>query len=85
MSKWSSRKFWLTLLGDGVGAVTALTGYVTANQELVYGGLAMVVALTASYLKAEKDVDMAQANAEAEIVCQQLYHEKHCPVCNKKE
>ena len=85
MSKWSSRKFWLTILGDGVGALTALGSWWTGNAEGFYAGLAMIVAVTASYLKAEKDVDMAHADAEAQLLSQQLFHDQHCPVCNKKD
>jgi len=73
MSKWSSRKFWLTLVGDGGGAITALTGYLTGDKELIVMGIATAVALTLGYLKSEKDVDVARAQAEAE----KMWHAAH--------
>jgi len=85
MSKLGSRKFLLTLAAAVGGGITGLTGYLTGDEKSFYAGIGAAVAVILGYLKAEKDVDVAHADAEAQLLSQQLFHDQHCPVCNKKD
>lgn len=73
MNKWTSRKWILTILIEVLGGATAVGGFVYGDKEIAYGGLAICVAALIAYLKAEKDVDMAWADVEAE----KLWHQHH--------
>ena len=76
-NRWTSRKWLLTILTEILGGATALGGFVYGEREVAYGGLAICVASLVAYLKAEKDVDVAWADAEAE----KLWHANHCKDC----
>jgi len=79
MGKWTSRKWLLTVFGEILGGATALGGFVYGEREVAYGGLAICVASLVSYLKAEKDVDMARADTEVEVAL----HKLHCDKCKE--
>ena len=85
MSKWTSRKWWAFLITEFSGIVTAGAGYLMGEKEVGFAGLAMMIASAMGYWKAEKDVDVAHADAEAQLLSQQLFHDQHCPICNKKD
>ena len=77
MSKWTSRKWILTILTEILGGATALGGFVYGEREVAYGGLAICVAALAAYLKAEKDVDAAREGKTVFCDCE-------CEECQKK-
>jgi len=58
--------------------VTAGAGYLMSEREVGFAGLAMMIASAYGYWKAEKDVDVAWADVEAE----KLWHANHCKDCN---
>jgi len=63
MSKWTSRKWIITLLTAGGGALTGLVGHLTVDEKMFYAGIGTAVAAVLGYLKSEKDVDAARAGA----------------------
>lgn len=73
--KLTSRKFWITVLTWITGACTAILAALNGNEPLLGGGLGLMAFATGSYLKAEKDIDMARQEAEAA----ELYHICHHP------
>jgi len=77
MSKWTSRKWILTILTEILGGATALGGFVYGEREVAYGGLAICVAALVSYLKAEKDVDAAREGKT-------VFYDCECEECQKK-
>ena len=62
--KFTSRKWWLMLWGQLIGGGTALYGSNGGDETLTYVGLALMAIIALGYLKAEKDVDVARADAE---------------------
>jgi len=77
MTKWTSRKWLLTLFGELLGGITAVGGALYANQEAFYSGLGVCVVSLAAYLKAEKDVDAAREGKTVFCDCE-------CEECQKK-
>ena len=63
-NKWTSRKFWIAIVGQGVGIVTLIWGASTAGQVEAIAGAIIIITTALGYLKAEKDVDVARANKE---------------------
>ena len=61
-SKWTSRKFWVAIVGQVVGIVALIWGASIAGQFEAISGAVIIIASTLGYLKAEKDVDVARAN-----------------------
>jgi uncharacterized membrane protein len=59
-SKWTSRKFWVAIVGQIVGIVTLISGASTAGQVEAIAGAVIIIATALGYLKAEKDVDVAR-------------------------
>jgi uncharacterized membrane protein len=59
-SKWTSRKFWVAIVGQVVGIVTLVWGASTAGQVEAIAGAVIIIATALGYLKAEKDVDVAR-------------------------
>ena len=81
MSKWTSRKWWAFLITEFSGVVTAGAGYLMSEREVGFAGLAMMIASAYGYWKAEKDVDVAWADVEAE----KLWHANHCKDCKPSD
>ena len=63
-SKWTSRKFWVAIVGQVVGIVALIWGASIAGQFEAISGAVIVIVSTLGYLKAEKDIDVARANRE---------------------
>jgi len=61
-SKWTSRKFWLAIVGQVVGIVALIWGASTAGRVETIAGAVIMIATALGYLKAEKDVDVAREN-----------------------
>ena len=59
-NKWTSRKFWTTVVSQVVGVVTLVAGIAIADQTAIIAGAIITIAVTLGYLKAEKDVDVAK-------------------------
>ena len=76
MSKWTSRKWMLTLANEVVGGLTAVLGAFYGEEKVIYGGLTYMLITGLGYLKAEKDVDAAREGATTihECACD-------CPSC----
>jgi uncharacterized membrane protein len=60
-SKWTSRKFWVAILGQVVGIITLIWGASTAGQVEAIAGAIIIIASSLGYLKAESDIDKARA------------------------
>lgn len=58
--KWTSRKFWVAVVGQVVGIVTLVAGAAAAQQFEAIAGAVIIIAVALGYLKAEKDVDVAR-------------------------
>jgi len=63
-NKWTSRKFWTTVVSQVVGVVTLVAGIAIADQTAIIAGAIITIAVTLGYLKAEKDVDVARVKGE---------------------
>ena len=63
-NKWTSRKFWIAIVGQIVGIVTLIWGASTAGQVEALAGAVIIIATALGYLKAESDVDKARLNGE---------------------
>ena len=63
-NKWTSRKFWIAIVGQVVGIVTLIWGASIAGQVEAIAGAIIIITTALGYLKAEKDVDVARANKE---------------------
>lgn len=63
--KFTSRKWWLMIWGELVGGGTALWGSNGGDETMTYAGLALMTIIALGYLMAEKDVDVARAEAES--------------------
>lgn len=61
ISKWSSRKFWMAIVGQVVGIVTLIWGASTAGQVEAIAGAVIIIATALGYLKAEGDIDKERA------------------------
>jgi len=77
-SKWTSRKWLITLANEAAGGLTAILGALYGEREIIFGGLAYMLVTGLGYLKAEKDVDAAREGAT-------VINECDCPVCNPEK
>jgi len=59
MSKWTSRKFWVAIIGQVVGIVTLIWGASTAGQVEAIAGAVIIIVTALGYLKVEGDIDKA--------------------------
>ena len=58
-NKWTSRKFWLAVVGEVSGLITLFAGAVQAEKFSIIAGALITIAVALGYLKAEKDIDVA--------------------------
>lgn len=58
--KLKSRKFWNAVVGEIAGLITLFVGLAEAERFAIIAGAVLTIAVTLSYLKAEKDVDVAR-------------------------
>ena len=63
-NKWTSRKFWQSLVGEVAGLITLFVGVAQAEKFSIIAGAVVLILVTLGYLKAEKDVDVARAKKE---------------------
>ena len=63
-SKWTSRKFWMAVIGDLAGLITLFWGAAAGDTVTAIGGVVLMVLVTWGYLKAEGDVDKARAEKD---------------------
>ena len=63
-SKWTSRKFWQSVVGEIVGLISLFVGIAQAEKFSIIAGALIVILVTLGYLKAEKDIDVARAKKE---------------------
>lgn len=60
-SKWTSRKFIVSLVGQVIGIVTLIWGASTAGQVEAIAGAVIIIATALGYLKVEGDIDKERA------------------------
>ena len=63
-NKWTSRKFWQSVVGEIAGLISLFYGVAQAEKFSIIAGAVILVLVTLGYLKAEKDVDVARAKKE---------------------
>ena len=63
-NKWTSRKFWQSVVGEVAGLITLFYGVGQAEKFSIIAGAIVIIAVTLGYLKAEKDIDVARAKKE---------------------
>jgi len=56
-NKWTSRKFWTTIVAQVVGIVAAIYGASVANEVSTIAGAVILILVTLGYLKTEGDID----------------------------
>ena len=60
-SKWTSRKFWISLVSGVTGIVAIICGASLANEVSTIAGAVILIASTLGYLKTEGDIDRERA------------------------
>jgi len=61
-SKWKSRKFIVSLVGQIVGIVAIIWGSSTAGLVETITGAVIIIVTALGYLKTEGDIDKAKIN-----------------------
>jgi uncharacterized membrane protein len=56
-NKWTSRKFWVSMVAGIVGIANAIGGAQVANDVQVIAGAVITIAVVLGYLKTESDID----------------------------
>jgi hypothetical protein len=62
-SKWTSRKFWVTIITGLSGMATAIWGASTGATVETVAGLTLTILVSLGYIHAESKVDSARINA----------------------
>ena len=60
-NRWTSRKFWMAIVGQVVGIVALIWGTSTAGQVEVIAGAIIIITTALGYLKVEGDIDKERA------------------------
>jgi hypothetical protein len=73
MNKWTSRKFWVTIVAGAVGIITAIWGGLAGGKVETIAGLIITALVALGYLTAEAVVDSARARSAADIEAAKAY------------